>query len=286
MADLNQQINVLDHGYVRCIEAWGSGEYGRLVRHSDVVEREQEAGIIEAARQSTQGSFRGWNGECICGLTAVNQSKTKLGIPISETDVHDRDCRYNKGDENLLKFLYSNKHFTPFEFAGMIIEVQAPIFVFREWQRHRTQSYNETSARYAPLPDLYYRPDPKMLASRIIAAITASNKQQSSVASSEADPTVLADFFLSTLSGSYSTAEDSYQWALASGIPKELARLCMPVGHYSRMRAGANLRNWLAFMTLRCDPAAQWEIRQFAEAVSSLIAEHFPRTHALWLANS
>src|SRR5688572_1581490 len=107
-------IKVLDHGYVRFIEAWGKGDAGV-----------NEAGIIEAARQSTQGSFRGW-----------------------------------EQDQKLLGFLFNNKppHATPFEFAGMVIEVQAPIFVFREWHRHRTQSYNEMSARYAPLPDLNYLP--------------------------------------------------------------------------------------------------------------------------------
>jgi thymidylate synthase (FAD) len=62
------------------------------------------------------------------------------------------------GDEKLLAFLWDNKHATPFEMAGAIIEVQAPIFVFREWHRHRTQSYNEMSARYTPLPDVNYIP--------------------------------------------------------------------------------------------------------------------------------
>src|SRR5437763_2378669 len=108
------RLLVLDHGYVEFIEAWGQWKV-----------RETEAGISEAARQSTQGSFRGW-----------------------------------EADEKLLRFLFTNtpQHATPFEFAGMVIEVQAPIFVFREWHRHRTQSYNEMSARYAPLPDLYYLP--------------------------------------------------------------------------------------------------------------------------------
>ncbi len=109
-----ERTELLDHGYVRFVEDWGRGDAG-----------EPEAGIIEAARQSTQGSFRGW-----------------------------------ESDQRLLAFLFSGKpqHATPFEFAGMVIEVQAPIFLFREWHRHRTQSYNEMSARYAPLPNLAYVP--------------------------------------------------------------------------------------------------------------------------------
>src|SRR3990167_3384931 len=118
-ATMEAKINVLDHGFVRLVEVWGKGDAG-----------EPEAGIIEAARQSTQGSFRGW-----------------------------------ELDEKLLRFLYCNdpKHATPFEFAGMVIEVQAPIFVFREWHRHRTQSYNEMSARYTPLPDVNYVPSVERL---------------------------------------------------------------------------------------------------------------------------
>jgi thymidylate synthase (FAD) len=69
---------------------------------------------------------------------------------------------------------------------------------------------------------------------------------------------------------------------LAAGVPKELARKKMPVDHYSRMRAGTNLRNWLAFMTLRCDPKAQREIRMFANAVAHIIEKTFPNTYSLW----
>lgn len=84
--------------------------------------------IIEAARMSTGKGFNGWG---------------TPGAP---------------GDEKLLAYLYNHKHMTPFEMAGVVIEVKAPIFVFREWHRHRTQSYNEMSARYIPLPDENYIP--------------------------------------------------------------------------------------------------------------------------------
>lgn len=235
------RFEVLDHGYVEFIESWGHGRPG--IEKSVEVEEgiydlaiDQEAGIIEAARQSTQGSFRGW----------------------------DQDAK-------LLKYLYDNKHATPFEFAGMVIEVQAPIFVFREWHRHRTQSYNEMSARYSPLPDLYYVPSTERLS-------IGAGKQGGANTSTETDRI----FFENDLIRVYEEAETAYQNALRNGIPKELARLVMPVGHYSKMRASANLRNWLSFLTLRCDPAAQWEIRQYAEAVSQIISKIFPRTHALW----
>lgn len=223
-------INVLDHGYVRHIESWGRGEA-----------REPEAAIIEAARQSTQGSFRGW-----------------------ETD------------ERLLRFMFNNRHSTPFEFCGMTIEVQAPIFVFREWHRHRTQSYNEMSARYAPLPDLNYIP-----ALDRLLTTQAGNKQAQGI-----DGAVLteaqAENWRERIAQVYDRCERLYQLGLDIGVPKELARVIVPVGRYSRMRASANLRNWLAFLTLRMHPDAQWEIQQFANAVGGIISEQFPRTWSLF----
>ena len=229
-----RRINVLDHGFVRWVETWGGGDT-----------RLNEAGIIEAARQSTQGSFRGWRRE-----------------------------------RQLLRYLQTNKHNTPFEFAGMVLEIRAPIFVFREWQRHRTQSYNEMSARYAPLPDLNYMPTIERI---VTGSQKTANKQAGSVKGAPVASESVADAFREVLAHDYMNFETNYQSALEAGIPKELARCGMPVGRYSQMRAHTCLRNWLGFMTLRLDPAAQWEIRQFAQATFSLIEQEFPETSALFL---
>lgn len=227
------RIDVLDHGFVRLIETWGQGET-----------RVPEAGIIEAARQSTQGNFRGW-----------------------------------KKDRQLLRYLHEHKHGTPFEFGGMVLEIRAPLFVFREWHRHRTQSYNEMSARYAPLPDLNYVPSLKRLMG---GAEGTENKQAGPVRGSDLLTIENAIGFQNRLKRSYALFETAYQDALNDGVPKELARCGMPIGRYSQMRASAVLRNWLAFLTLRMDPAAQWEIRQYANAVCEIVGEEFPQTAALF----
>jgi thymidylate synthase (FAD) len=182
------------------------------------------------------------------------------------------------GDEKLLKFLYDHKHNTPFEMAGAVIEVKAPILVFREWHRHRTQSFNEMSARYTPLPDENYMPS----MDRLMVAASKTNKQAGTVKGSQELNCRTAELYLGRLRKAYEDDQDLYDWALKAGVPKELARVHLPVGRYSRMRTCANLRNWLAFLTLREDPAAQYEIRVYAHALSRLIAEHFPRTHALY----
>jgi len=226
---------ILDHGYLRLVETWGRGDAGLA-----------EAGIVEAARQSTQGSFRGWD-----------------------------------TDKKLLETLFSSKpqHASPFEFAGMVIEVQAPIFVFREWHRHRTQSYNEMSARYAPLPDLNYIPTIERL---MIGAVATSNKQAQGVKGAKPMTEKTASIYRESLSEEYIDAQRFYEWSLENGVPKELARVHLPVGRYSRMRAVANVRNWFAFLTLRLDPMAQWETRQYAAAIADIMSKEFPQTYSLF----
>lgn len=205
--------------------------------------------IVESARMSTGGGFVSWD--------------SYEGHP--------------KGDAGLLSYLYKNKHATPFEMAGLTIEVQAPIFVFRQWHRHRTQSYNEMSARYTPLPDECFVPS----VDRCIV-VNGSNKQaRGSVERTPSHAEVIA--WLESLQESYRFARDVYMNGLDIGIPKELARLPVSVANYSQMRASANLRNWLAFLTLRSDPHAQEEIRVYADAVGEMIAKNFPRTWALFV---
>lgn len=225
------EIQILDFGYVKFIESWGS-----------------DASIVEAARMSTNKGFNGWGDE------------------------------ESPGDERLLAYLYNNRHSTPFEMGGMVIEVKAPIFVFREWHRHRTQSVSELSARYTPLPDENYMPTIDRLLSG--ANAVTSNKQ----AQGSGKELSLADAlgWLERLDEVYTLAQRVYQEGIDIGVPKELARLPVPVARYSRMRASANLRNWLHFLGLRMAPNAQLEIRLFANAVGSIIAERFPRTWELF----
>ena len=244
---------VLDHGYIQLIESWGS-----------------DRRIIEAARMSSNKGFLGWGTQYDC-------SHGSLAMPCSLGCL----SKERSGDEKLLKFLYDNWHDTPFEMAGIIIEVQAPIFVFREWHRHRTQSYNEMSARYTPLPDFNYVPT-----SERCIQVNSPNKQANGHRTRPGELThqEVLDW-IERLQEAYAFSQVVYKEGLDLGIPKEVARLPVPVARYSRMRASANLRNWLAFLTLRSDknPNAQWEIRQFANEVAGLVQHAFPRTYNLFV---
>jgi thymidylate synthase (FAD) len=256
---------VLDHGFITLIETWGSDER-----------------IIEAARMSTQKGFEGWGpidlGPCPDCLAAGGPRNpgSSHGYGGQSTDWCADGRRLRKGDEKLLAFLWKNNHATPFEMAGATFEVQAPIFVFREWHRHRVPfSYNEASARYAPLPDLNYVPTIKRL-----MANAGANKQAQGTGAVLTE--ALADEFQHYAENTYAELEKLYNFALKNGVPKELARIILPVGRYSKMRASANLRGWLNFLTLRQAPNAQFEIRAYADALHDMLAEKFPRTLALF----
>lgn len=248
------RTSILDHGYLELVESWGSDER-----------------IIEAARMSTNKGFQGWG--------PIHNGCELDGDCVALSQPCERGCETRPGDERLLAYLWTNKHATPFEMAGLVIEVQAPIFVFREWHRHRTQSYNELSARYTPLPDVNYVPSLE----RAMIGVGGPNRQAGTVAGAEALTEVAAHEWLTDLEALYDTIEAHYQQGLRIGIPKELARCPIPVGRYSRMRASANLRNWLAFLTLRTAPNAQWEIRQYANAVAEIVKQRYPRTYALFI---
>lgn len=262
------RVSVLDHGYIEVIETWGSDER-----------------IIEAARMSTGKGFEGWGPvECdACGGMGTTTHDILVGG--TEHDTEERDCKRCKTtgkipkDEKLLRFLYEHKHTTPFEMAGITIEVQAPIFVFREWHRHRTQSYNEMSARYIPLPDVNYIPTINRL---MDGAVLTGNKQAGGFVSAPNLGPDHCERFQQRLQELYTHAQEVYNFGLMCGIPKELARLPVPVARYSRMRASANLLNWLRFLRLRMATNAQWEIRQYALYLFNEMCDIFPRTMDLF----
>jgi thymidylate synthase (FAD) len=115
---------------------------------------------------------------------------------------------------------------------------------------------------------------------RIVQGAAANkNKQASGVTPLDESK---INHWLDLLEHSYRISQEVYERGLSFGIPKELARLPVPVARYSRMRASANLRNWLGFLTLRDHPAAQWEIQQYAREVGKIIEVKFPRTYQLF----
>lgn len=182
----------------------------------------------------------------------------------------------NEGsDARLISYLWKNRHTTPFEAVEFQFEVYAPIFVFRQWQRHRTWSYNELSGRYKELPETFYLPDPK-----IIGEQSASNKQGRQEVDTAVQAVRRAD--VAALKRACEQAFMTYRLLLKQGWPRELARSVLPVSTYSHMFAKVDLLNLLKFLDLRCHSHAQHEIRVYAEAMRGLIKPLLPVTMAVW----
>lgn len=172
-------------------------------------------------------------------------------------------------DARLIRYLWRNAHTSPFESVTFTFEVKAPIFVFRQWHRHRTWSFNEVSARYAELPSDFYTPAPE-----IVGRQSASNKQARVIEENYRGQAAYA--------ASMATAFEAYRTLLDDGWPRELARAVLPVATYSRMFATIDLLNLLKFMTLRSHDHAQYEIRVYADAMRELITPIVPIALEAW----
>lgn len=172
-------------------------------------------------------------------------------------------------DEKLIHYLMQHFHTTPFEAVTFTFKVKAPIFVIRQWHRHRTWSYNEVSARYTELPEEFYLPQPEQVGTQ-----HSSNKQMRDL-DEQIDPNLVA-VMLDEMRQQNEGAFHRYRTFLHSGIPRELARTVLPVATYTHMFATVNLHNLFRFLTLRSHPHAQWEIRQYAEALLALIEPIVP----------
>lgn len=176
---------------------------------------------------------------------------------------HDNDGHYDEvKDKKLVDYLRAHQHTTPFEHVIFTFEVKAPIFVFRQWHRHRTWSFNEMSARYVEMDAEFYVP-----AADKIGTQCATNHQARE----------LNGFFLEDVSKAIGVVSEIafryYHAFLKDGVPREVARMILPLNTYSRMYATVDLHNLLHFVHLREAPDAQWEIQEYARAIKSLAPE-------------
>src|SRR3989304_4386412 len=169
-------------------------------------------------------------------------------------------------DEKLIHYLLKNGHTSPFESVQFTFEVKAPIFVFRQWHRHRTWSYNEVSARYSQLPEEFYVPEQRH--------ITTQSKDNKQMRTDVEHP--LAHMFAENIRQQCADAFDLYKLLIRDGCPRELARGVLPVNTYSHMFASVDLHNLFHFLRLRLHEHAQYEIRVYAEAMLFLVEPVVP----------
>jgi len=176
-----------------------------------------------------------------------------------------------KSDERLINYLWSHRHTTPFEAVTFTFEVKAPIFVFRQWHRHRTWSYNEVSARYTELPEEFYIPSVELIGSQ-----SKDNKQARDIIELSDNERKLFEIIRDGMFIQNTSAFSTYRTLLESGVPRELARSVLPVATYSKMFGTVNLLNLFKFIELRDHSHAQYEIQVYARAMLELIEPIFP----------
>jgi thymidylate synthase (FAD) len=169
-------------------------------------------------------------------------------------------------DEKLIRYLLKNRHTSPFEAVVFTFDIKCPMFIARQWHRHRTWSYNEVSARYSELPAEFYVPDLEQIGTQ-----SQSHKQARDI---KENP--YGEFAIEAIRGSAHAAFALYQELLAKSIPREIARSVLPLNTYTHFFGTVDLHNLFHFLELRLHPHAQWEIRQYAAAMLELITPVVP----------
>jgi thymidylate synthase (FAD) len=178
-------------------------------------------------------------------------------------------------DEKLIEFLLKNRHGTPFEMVEFWFHVKCPIFVTREWHRHRIASYNEMSARYTELPREFYVPKGK--------DIRYLKGKQSDYTYGAMDDCQILEWAHVDFKEANTRAWNAYQEMLKMGIAKEVARMVLPVNIYTQFYYKTNARSLMNFLSLRNHPKAMWEIRQYAKAIENMFHQVMPITHEAFI---
>ena len=183
-----------------------------------------------------------------------------------------------RNDAGLIGYLMRHRHSTPFEMCEIKYHVKLPIFVARQWIRHRTANVNEYSARYSILEREFYLPAPEALATQS----TTNGQGRGAVLEGEAAARVLE-----TLKRDAERAFDHYEAMLngGEGLARELARLNLPLGTYTQWYWKTDLHNLFHFLALRADAHAQWEIRAYAEAMLETVKAWVPLAFAAFMEN-
>ena len=235
---LRHQVEVLDHGFIALVDVMP-----RLVPKPESGAPTADGAVVQAARVSY--------GQ---GTKKVNE------------------------DRGLIRYLLRHRHTTPFEMVELKFHVAMPIFVARQWIRHRTANVNECSARYSILPDRFYIPTLDQVRKQ-----SRANRQggDDRFKLDEASEVATAQEFLQFLKD-VEALYPRYMKLAEQGVSRELARIGLPVSIYTEWYWKCDLHNLLRFLSLRMDPHAQEEIQAYARAMHDLIAPLVPITLEAW----
>ena len=200
-------------------------------------------------------------------LSVVNGARVSFG---------QRSEELSERDAGLIRFLVRERHGSPFEHNAFRFHIKLPIFVMREWARHRIGSFNEWSARYSQLDPEFYLPEPEDVRTQV---------GKPGAYSFDPVPAEVAERTREAQREVYERAYAAYLKMLEDGVAREVARNVLPVAIYTQFYWTVNARSLMNFLSLRNAPTAQREIRRYAESVEQLFAERMPVTHAAFVEN-
>lgn len=177
-------------------------------------------------------------------------------------------------DEGLINYLYSHAHTSPFEMCEIKVQIRMPIFVMRQWVRHRMANLNEYSGRYSIIPELWYVPELDRLQKQSV-----TNRQGSSD-----DLVESPQYIQNEIDRVCRLAYGAYEAFIDEDVDlsRELARMVLPQNMYTEVVWKIDLNNMFKFLWLRDDEHSQWEIRQFAQAVAGMVRARFPLAYAAY----
>jgi thymidylate synthase (FAD) len=201
-------------------------------------------------------------------LSVVNSARVSFGKSTTEM---------SPADVGLINFLMRERHGTPFEHNSFMFHVKCPIFVAREWFRHRMGSFNEYSGRYSEMNNEFYVPDWDDMRTQV--------GKPGSYTFEPIDDEAKCARIDSIIHNACENAWNTYRHLLEDGVAKELARIVIPMGAYTEFYWTVNARSLMNFLSLRLDGNAQLEIRKFAEAVETFLENKMPITHQAWKIN-
>ncbi len=176
-------------------------------------------------------------------------------------------------DRALIDYLMEHNHLSPFEHIVFTFRIKTPLFVARQWLRHRIASVNEISQRYSEMEEEFYIPD----------AIRGRDPVNHQGSVPIEDP-ALQDWYIQTVQNTSHSSYRSYHEALEKGISREMARIILPLNLYTQWMWTVNLRSLMNFLSLRADSHAQWEIQQYAQAIARFVERTCPWSYTSFLA--
>jgi thymidylate synthase (FAD) len=183
--------------------------------------------------------------------------------------------RQTSQTRGLIRYLRRHRHTTPSEMVELKFHCSMPMFVARQWIRHRTANVNEYSGRYSLMPLLFYTPPAEQFA---LQSPVNNQGRQEQPASSE-----LYGEAMERWERLREQAAQDYEWLLAHDVAREIARIDLPLSTYTQWYWKIDLHNLFHFLSLRADPHAQWEIRAFAEVMAGIAKRVAPLSYEAWI---